>query len=220
MIGMIEATLLQIGIIIGVILLSMTFHEAMHGFVAYWLGDDTAKLEGRLTLNPLKHIDPFLSIILPVTLFILGGPVFGGAKPVPFNPHRVRYAEWGAALVAIAGPLTNLFMAFLFFGIGTVLGFTLGDLRFTNIGDMIFSFGVIINLGFFIFNMIPVPPLDGSRVLYALAPDPIKRAMEIIEPYSIFAVVFIVLLAGNILGSYISNSIQFFIELFTKIFVL
>src|SRR6476469_4685290 len=115
---MTEAFFLNIAIIIGVILFSMTLHEAMHGFVAYWLGDDTAKLQGRLTLNPVKHIDPFLTLLLPIMLALIpGAPIFGGAKPVPFNPNRVRFEEWGAALVAFAGPLTNLILAFLFFGI-------------------------------------------------------------------------------------------------------
>ena len=109
-------------LVLGVILLSMTLHEAMHGFVAYWLGDDTAKREGRLTLNPIKHLDPFLSIVLPLALFLVGAPVFGGAKPVPFNPDRVRGEEWGAALVAAAGPLTNLLLAFITFGLWAVLG--------------------------------------------------------------------------------------------------
>ena len=89
-------------IVLGVILFSMTLHEAMHGFVAYWLGDDTAKREGRLTLNPIKHIDPFLTIILPLGLALVGGPIFGGAKPVPFRPDQVKGGDWGAALVALA----------------------------------------------------------------------------------------------------------------------
>ena len=107
--------LTEIIIVLLVILFSMTLHEVMHGFVAYWLGDDTAKLQGRLTLNPIKHIDPFLTILLPIFLTIAGGPIFGGAKPVPFNPARVKYDEWGAALVAVAGPLTNFVIAFVFF---------------------------------------------------------------------------------------------------------
>src|SRR5690606_32098974 len=99
--------------ILGVILFSMTFHEAMHAFMGFWLGDDTAKREGRLTLNPIRHIDPFLTILLPLGLAIIGGPIFGGAKPVPFRPDRVRGGDWGAALVAAAGPLTNFLIAFI-----------------------------------------------------------------------------------------------------------
>src|SRR5690606_3460046 len=95
------------------------------GFMAYWLGDDTAKHQGRLTLNPIKHIDPFMTILLPLFLAISGGPIFGGAKPVPFNPTRLRYDEWGVALVALAGPLTNLVIAFVSFGVAVLLGDTL-----------------------------------------------------------------------------------------------
>lgn len=214
-----EVMLVQIGVLLSVILLSMTLHEVMHGFVAYWLGDDTAKIEGRLSLNPVKHIDPFLTIILPVILLIVGGPIFGGAKPVPFNPLRVRYGEWGAALVAVAGPLTNLFLAFIFFGISVVLGLGLSDFAFTNIFHLFLVYGVLINLGFFVFNMIPLPPLDGSRILYALAPESVKKAMEYIEQYALVFIFMIVLLASNVVGAYIQQATQFILEVFTKIFM-
>ena len=98
---------LEIIIVIVVILLSMTIHEAMHAFMGYALGDDTARQEGRLTLNPIRHIDPFMTVLLPLMMVLLHGPIFGGAKPVPFNPNRVRFGEWGAALVALSGPITN-----------------------------------------------------------------------------------------------------------------
>ena len=214
-----EALLLNVGVIIGVILVSMTLHEAMHGYVAYWLGDDTAKMHGRLTLNPIRHIDPFLTILLPVMLALVGGPIFGGAKPVPFNPERVRYDEWGAALVALAGPLTNLFLAFFIFGIGALLGCNPGDFTSTNIVSMILAYGVVVNLGFFVFNMIPLPPLDGSRVLYALAPDPVRRAMEYIEQYGLIFVFIIVLFASSLIGVFMNEIIQFFVDLFSKIFI-
>ena len=111
--------IVNILIVLVVILLSMTLHEAMHAFMGYFLGDDTAKAQGRLTLNPLKHIDPFMTILLPILLALTpGAPIFGGAKPVPFNPNRVRYGEWGAALVAVIGPLTNFLFAFFLFGVG------------------------------------------------------------------------------------------------------
>lgn len=216
---MTEGLLLQIAIVIGVILFSMTLHEAMHGFVAYWLGDDTAKLQGRLTLNPIKHIDPFLTILLPVMLAIIGGPIFGGAKPVPFNPDRVRYDEWGAALVAFAGPATNLIIAFVIFGLGTVLGFNLSDFSVANILEMVLTYGVFVNLGFFVFNMIPVPPLDGSRILYALAPEFVRRIMEYIEQYGLILVFVLVLFASSVIGAFMMQSIQFFVDLFGKIFI-
>jgi Zn-dependent protease len=206
--------IVSIIIILGIILLSMTFHEAMHGFVAFWLGDDTAKREGRLTLNPIKHLDPFLSLILPLMLFVIGAPVFGGAKPVPFNPDRVRGDEWGAALVAAAGPLTNLVISFIFFGIWVVAG-TPADT--TTIGFAL-TYAFKINLGFFIFNSIPIPPLDGSRVIYALAPDFIRTGMRAIERYGIIFVFAIVLLFNGVIGNLIVTVMNFFIGVFAGIF--
>ncbi len=200
-------------IVLGVILLSMTLHEAMHAFVGYWLGDDTAKREGRLTLNPIKHIDPFLTILLPLGLFLIGGPIFGGAKPVPFRPDQVKGDDWGAALVAVGGPLTNLFIAFVAFGISAIAGGSL-----TGIGLDIINTFIIVNLGFFIFNMIPVPPLDGSRVLYALAPEFVRTGMRFIEQYGIVFIFALVLLAGPLISGIMGTGITFFIEIFTTIF--
>lgn len=202
-----------IAIVIGVVLLSMTLHEAMHAFMGYWLGDDTAKLQGRLTLNPIKHIDPFLTILLPVMLAIVGGPIFGGAKPVPFNPDRVRYDEWGAALVAVAGPLTNLLIAFVVYGIYVITG----GLSSGFLGQVL-MIGVTVNLGFFVFNMLPIPPLDGSRVLYALAPEFIRRGMEAIERLGIFVIFALVLVASPIIGAFMGVSIEFFIGIFAQVF--
>lgn len=214
-----ESLILEVSIIVGVILFSMTLHEAMHGFVAYWLGDDTAKREGRLTLNPLRHVDPFLTILLPLMLALVHLPIFGGAKPVPFRPDRVRYGDWGAALVALAGPLTNLLIAFIVFGIAALIGDNPTYSNSNNILSMILSYGVVVNLGFFIFNMIPLPPLDGSRVLYALAPNPVRRGMEYVEQYGLLFVFVFVLLVSNFIGQYINSAIQFFIDLFSKIFI-
>lgn len=208
-----DIDIIQIVIVLGVVLISMTLHEAMHAFVGYWLGDDTAKLQGRLSLNPIKHIDPFLTLILPITLAILGGPIFGGAKPVPFNPSRIRYDEWGAALVAIAGPLTNLAIAFISFAVYVVAG-TPQD----GILAQVLYLTVTVNLGFFVFNILPIPPLDGSRVLYALAPDFVRRGMEAIEQFGIIFIFLIVLLASSAIGSFMAAAIQFFLELFARIF--
>jgi len=216
-----EGIILNIAVIIGVILVSMTLHEVMHGFVAYLLGDDTAKLQGRLTLNPIKHIDPFLTILLPVMLALIpGAPIFGGAKPVPFNPDRVRYDEWGAALVALAGPLTNLFLAFFIFGIAILVGINPVGFNPDSIWRLVFTYGVMVNLGFFVFNMIPIPPLDGSRVLYALAPEPVRRAMEYVEQYGLIFVFVLVLFASSLIGAFMSEIIRFFLDLFSKIFIL
>lgn len=203
----------QIVTLIGIILVSMTLHEAMHGFMAYYLGDDTAKLQGRLTLNPIKHIDPFLTIILPVLLAISGAPIFGGAKPVPFNPSRVRYGEWGSALVALVGPLTNFVLAFIVFGIFALTG---ADAS-TPLGGVLLS-AVYVNLGFFIFNMLPIPPLDGSRVLYAFAPDFVRTGMQAIERMGLIVIFAVVLLGSSVLGSFLSQAMSGIVSLFVRIF--
>lgn len=205
---------MYIVIVLCVILVSMTLHEAMHAYVGYWLGDNTARLQGRLTLNPIKHIDPFLTIILPITLALVGAPIFGGARPVPFNPNNVRYGEWGAALIAIAGPLTNFIFAFIGFGIWVVVGMPSQDLAGQILGAVI-----SVNLGFFIFNILPIPPLDGSRVLYALAPEFIRRGMEVIERYGLIVIFAIVILASSLLGDYMTAATNFFIEVFSRIFI-
>ncbi len=206
-------------IVIIVILLPMTLHEAMHAFMSYWLGDDTAKLQGRLTLNPIKHIDPFLTLLLPIMLAVLHLPIFGGAKPVPFNPERVRYAEWGAALVAVAGPLTNLLIAFVVYGISVVIGQPV-DLATNpqNLGGLVLSTTVLVNLGFFVFNILPIPPLDGSRVVYALAPDFVRRAMELIERFGIVVVFLIVFVASDKIGAIMLGMMQFCLTIFRAIF--
>jgi Zn-dependent protease len=200
-------------LVLVVILISMTLHEAMHGFVAYWLGDDTAKAQGRLTLNPIKHIDPFLTIILPLMLAAVHAPIFGGAKPVPFNPNRVKYGEWGAALVAIAGPLTNFLIAFVAFGIVALSGLAPGSA----VGNALMV-TVMVNLGFFVFNMLPIPPLDGSRVIYALAPEFVRRGMEWVEQYGIILVFVVVIAASSVIGRVMSVGIEAIIRLFMMIF--
>jgi Zn-dependent protease len=211
--------ILYIVIVIAVILLSMTLHEAMHAFMGYWLGDDTAKVQGRLTLNPVKHIDPFLTLLLPIMLALIGAPIFGGAKPVPFNPERVRYAEWGAALVAIAGPLTNLLIAFVAFGVSVLVGQPV-DLFSSaqSVSGLVMQTVVLVNLGFFAFNILPIPPLDGSRVVYALAPEFVRRGMEAIERFGIIFVFVLVFIFSREIGLVLMSIIQFFIGIFTAMF--
>lgn len=201
-----------IGLVVAVVLVSMTLHEAMHAYASYWLGDDTAKAQGRLTLNPIAHIDPFLTLLMPVMLAILGLPIFGGAKPVPFNPGRVKYEEFGAAIVGLAGPLTNLVMAFVLFGMYALFGQPGGFF-----GDVL-TVGIMVNLGFFIFNMLPIPPLDGSRLLYALAPESARRLMEIIEQQGIVIVFGIVLLFSSQIGQFILAVRSAIIGIFAAVF--
>jgi len=206
--------IISILVVLVIILISMTLHEAMHGFMAYFLGDDTAKHHGRLTLNPVKHIDPFLTILLPLALAMMGGPIFGGAKPVPFNPSRVKYGEWGSALVAVAGPLTNFVLAFVLFGVYAVVSNSYGN----GLATDTLALAVQVNLGFFIFNMLPIPPLDGSRVLYALAPEFVRRGMEAIERFGIIFVFLVVLLASPLIITVIQAGMEGILKLFYAIF--
>lgn len=205
----------KIIIILLISIFSVVLHELAHGVVAYLLGDRTAKDAGRLTLNPIKHIDPYMSILVPVVLFILKAPVFGGAKPVPINYRNLKGREWGMALVALAGPLTNLLIAFISF----LIGYFSGILR-TNpesIGFFIFMELVYLNLGFLLFNLIPIPPLDGSRILYAIAPDFIREIMSKMEVYGIIIVYALILIFGNIFSSLMINGMTGIIEVFYKL---
>ena len=204
-------------IYLAVILIAAVAHEMMHGLVAYWLGDDTAKVTGRLSFNPLKHLDPFLSIGLPMLMaasnIIVGVhmPIFGGAKPVPVNSSRLKFGEYGMAIVAIAGPLTNLALAFICTGLFVTFGLSGGVL------SEFFQVSVLVNLGFFAFNIIPFPPLDGSRVLYSLAPETIKRVMRSLERYGLILILALVLLFSDQIGYFIVSISNFFLDVFLAI---
>jgi Zn-dependent protease len=170
------------------LVIAITLHEAMHAFTSHWLGDDTAHREGRITLNPLKHVDPFMTLLLPLITLVLFHVPLLAAKPVPFNPNRVKFDEFGAAIVAAAGPLTNLLLAVFAATFLKLFNMSLGDL-----GIQIFGIFIMINIGLFIFNSIPIPPLDGSRVLYAFAPEPLQEFMSSIEQFGILIVFGLVL---------------------------
>ncbi|HVX23915.1 MAG TPA: site-2 protease family protein [Candidatus Saccharimonadales bacterium] len=180
----------EITVVIASIVLSLSIHEAMHGFVAHWLGDSTAQDMGRLTLNPLKHIDAVTTVILPIIMiFTLGQPFFA-AKPVPFNPDRVKHDEFGVALVGLAGPFTNLLLAAIGAGVFRIIG---ASASITVLNCL--ALFIIVNLGFFVFNMIPFPPLDGSRLLYAFAPEGLQAVMRQIEAMG-FMMILIFFLVG------------------------
>lgn len=199
-------------IVLLIIVVSVILHELSHGVVAYFLGDRTARDAGRLTFNPLKHIDPYMSIIVPVILYIMRAPVFGGAKPVPVNFRNLKWHEWGMALVAFAGPCANLLLAFLAFLIGHFSGLIYG------IGgevlELFFTEAVFINLGFMIFNLIPIPPLDGSRILYAISPDFFRDFLIKVEQYGVVVVYILILIFGEVFSGFmvgcISGVLNFF----------
>jgi Zn-dependent protease len=170
---------------VAVLVFSAIIHEYMHGWMADRLGDPTAKDEGRLTLNPLPHIDPLGSVALPLLLVASGSSiVFGWAKPVPYNPYNLRDKKYGAAKVAVAGPLGNLIIALLF-------GLTLRFLPIELSQDTIYLFQVIvlINVLLMIFNLVPIPPLDGSKVIAPFLPVSLQIQMAKLEPYGMFLVI-------------------------------
>ena len=194
--------LIAIAVVFVIILFSMVLHEMAHAYTAYFLGDTTARDEGRLSLNPFVHIDPVMSIIVPLVLFISGGPIFGGAKPVPIAERKLKWGEWGMALVALAGPLTNFVIAF----VGFLIGYFSGGLSSGGYVGLFFKQLILANLGFMIFNLIPISPLDGSRVAYALAPDFIRELyMRLEKGMGIFLVLIVVYVFGSSLSVFTSS---------------
>lgn len=164
---------------LAILIMSVVIHEVSHGAMANWLGDPTARYLGRLTLNPAKHIDPVGSVIVPIASYLLGGVIFGWAKPVPYNPYNLRDQKWGPALVAAAGPGANLTLAVIFalvirYGVAFGLPSAFFDMA---------SVIVIVNLVLAIFNLVPIPPLDGSKILYALLPQSLYWLEEYLEQY-------------------------------------
>ena len=178
-----------------VLLFSVIIHELSHGSVAYALGDPTAKYEGRLTLNPLKHLDPFGSVILPLLLFTSGSSILvGWAKPVPINPYNFKDQTWGSLKVAIAGPISNFVLA-LFFGL--LIRFLPYDVFAGAPGlFLIFSFIIRINLMLALFNLVPIPPLDGSWVLFQLLPRSLDFVKIFLQNYGMYILIFLLFFGG------------------------
>ena len=194
----------MIAIAILPLIFAITLHEAAHGWIASKLGDKTALQLGRVTLNPIKHIDLIGTIIVPIVLFLLGGFIFGWAKPVPVNWSNLKKPRRDMALVALAGPIANLFMALLWAVIAKITILILAtNISSTSIKDILTFFllageyGILINLVLMVLNLVPIPPLDGSRVVSALLPKKAAYQYGRIEPYGIW--ILIALLAFKIL---------------------
>lgn len=170
--------------LIAVFLISVVLHEVSHGAVANALGDSTAKDEGRLTLNPIPHLDPFGSIVLPLLLLLVSGGAFaiGWAKPVPINPARLRDQKWGEAKVSIAGPAANLLLALVF---GLILRFLPLAVLPAAIPYFLASI-VSVNLLLALFNLLPIPPLDGSHLLFSVLPDSMRSVRSFLRQYGFF----------------------------------
>lgn len=181
------------------VLFAITVHEVAHGWAALRLGDPTAKMMGRLTLNPIKHIDPIGTIAVPLILMMLGGFLFGWAKPVPVTWENLKKPKRDMALVAIAGPMANLLMA-LFWAMIMKIGYMIGAssewLAFPMVA--MGQAGIFINIILMVLNLIPLPPLDGGRVATGLLPGPIAWQFSRIEPYGFF--ILLGLLATGLLG--------------------
>ena len=210
-----------VGFYLVTLIYSVILHEVSHGVRALWLGDMTAKYADRINLNPLKHIDPFGSIILPVLLFVTTGFAFGWAKPVPYNPYNLRDQKWGPTFVALAGPISNFIIALFAALIAHVLPLALlvkEDImgRFIGViggrGDFLERFGLLSealsgslagivygllllvifwNVVLACFNLLPIPPLDGSKILYSLLPLE-ERTILMLEQYGLFLLIFVI----------------------------
>lgn len=180
------------------ILFAVTLHEVSHGWAARYFGDHTAEYMGRLSLNPLKHIDPVGTILVPAVTLLLGGIIFGWAKPVPVVASNMKRPRQDMAVVALAGPLTNLAMALVWAFI-MKLCLTIGPTGFITYPlTLMAKVGVLINLVLMVLNLLPVPPLDGSRVLNGLLPERYARVVDRVEPYGL--IILVVLLFSGVLG--------------------
>lgn len=183
---------------IAVLIMSVVIHEVSHGFAARFYGDHTAEYEGRLTLNPVKHIDPIGSVFVPIISYMFGGFVFGWAKPVPYNPYNLKPGRWPEAFVALAGPLSNISLAVIFSII----------FRLTpepSAGFFLITSSIIyVNILLAVFNLMPIPPLDGSKLLFALFPEKIYRLRNFFERYGLMLVILFIFFVWQLIAPVIN----------------
>ncbi|MBN1225123.1 MAG: site-2 protease family protein [Candidatus Aminicenantes bacterium] len=200
----------QIIISLFVVLFAITIHEASHGWAAYKMGDPTAHALGRITLNPIAHIDPVGTVLLPLILVIMGAPPFGWAKPVPVNPYNLKNPRRDNLLISAAGPISNFSVALIAFLAIQLLkvgnpGLTLGRGALSSLGSglfLILYYTILINVILAVFNLIPIPPLDGSGVLMGLLPPEAAEKYEQLRPYGFIILILLIMtgIIGKILG--------------------
>jgi len=191
---------------IAILIISVIIHEVAHGFVADKLGDPTARLAGRLTINPLKHIDMVGSVIVPL-ITSLAGFTFGWAKPVPYNPYNLKDKRKGEFLIALAGPLSNLLIALI---LGTIIRFVIVGATAVTPFIEITSYIVVINIVLAIFNLIPLPPLDGSKLLFSILPNQYGGTRIVMEQYAPIFILIVVFFLWQIVSPIIPWVFQIF----------
>ncbi len=199
------------------VLFAITVHEVAHGWVAKRLGDPTAMMLGRLTLNPLKHIDPIGTVVVPIVLLMLGGFIFGRAKPVPVTWRNLRNPKRDMAIVALAGPISNLLMALIWAVVAKIGMMTVATMPF--IGQPLIYMGgagIFINIALMVLNLLPLPPLDGGRVASGLLPGPLSYKFDKLEPYGFF--ILLGLLATGILSSIMNPPMGALLNLIYSLF--
>jgi Zn-dependent protease len=198
-----------------ILIMSVVIHEVSHGYAAYLLGDNTAYVNGRLTLNPMKHLDPFGSVILPFLLIVLNaGFVVGWARPVPYNPDNLRNRKTGTMLVAVAGIAANLLLAVIFgllirfafvFGVPSLGAGPLSAYPFYKIAGIV----VMVNLVLALFNLVPIPPLDGSKILFELLPFSWRPVLNFLERWGMFILLFFIIFLWSAVVPVISDVFAF-----------
>ena len=213
-----ETVILKIAIWAIPVLFAITLHEVAHGWVASFFGDQTARLSGRLSLDPLKHIDPIGTIVVPLLMLTLGNFIFGWAKPVPVDPRNLHHPRRDMAFVALAGPVANMLMAVIWGGIskiGMILYYSGNDwfgAPLMQMGDA----GIMINVVLGVLNFIPLPPLDGGKILMSVLPPRMAYQLSFIEPYSFF--ILILLMVTGLLSSIMTPFVYLSITLIGNLY--
>jgi len=199
------------------LLFAITVHEVAHGWMANRLGDPTARMMGRLTLNPVKHIDPLGTILVPITMLILSGAMFGWAKPVPVTTQNLKGGRRDMALVALAGPASNLIMALFWSAIASLI-VHMDNASSSYATPLLYMarYGIFINLVLMVLNLLPILPLDGGRILEALLPGPMAWKLSRLEPYGMFILLALIFLGGW--EMIIQPAVSFFTQLILTLF--